>query len=80
MSEIKSYHPAWEFFLQDHKPALQTEEHELLTTGQILDRLNLIIDHELTTEHELFLNLKEACFNTFKPAPAGLCLWMVKSA
>lgn len=74
-----SLHPAWPTFVQNHFPADKFEEPELLTTQEILDRLNSIIRSEFYSEEDLFKVLQNNKFRQLTPAPVGLYLWMVKT-
>lgn len=78
-AQIFAGHPAWIIFLQQYFPATEDERPEYLTTMQVLDRLNSMVDDSTLTEADLFSSMQRAGFKPLTPAPAGLFLWMIKS-
>lgn len=72
-------HPAWSRFVQCYAPGTErTEGVEYLTTLQVMDRLNAIIDYEYYTEEKLVEKLTGSNFRVLLPLPNGLHLWMIR--
>jgi hypothetical protein len=71
-------HPAWTTFIEAYHPATEHEQPEYLTTVQVMDRLNSIIDYEFPNQAELVAELRKAGFKYLLPPPGGVFLWMVK--
>lgn len=71
-------HPAWETFKATYEPAEPGETTEYLTTLDVIERMNSIIDVGSYSEKETFERMKAAGFTHLSPPPAGVFYWMVK--